>query len=57
MTAASAAFFEVDISYSDSLLWSSVGQTTGIGMFAMGTTRMDLVAKFRNIIRMMMHDQ
>ena len=49
--AASAQFIETDISHADALLWSSVGQTTGIGMFAMSTEKMDLVEQFRLLIR------
>ena len=33
-----------------------VGQNTGIGMFAMATDRMDLIEKFRLLIREIAHD-
>ena len=56
VTAASDAFFEEDITYSDALLWSSIGQTTGIGMFAMNTNRMDLIKKFRDLLRNADHE-
>ena len=48
---ASAAFLEEDIDNAAALLWSSVGQNTGIGMFAMSTARMDLIEKFRLMVR------
>ena len=44
--AASAQFIEADITHADTLVWSSAGQTTGIGMFAMSTAKMDLVELF-----------
>ena len=49
--AASAQFIEADLTHADALLWSSVGQTTGIGMFAMSTAKMDLVEQFRLLVR------
>ena len=56
VTAASAPFFEEDIMFSDALLWSSVGQTIGIGMFMMSTSRLDLIEKFRLLLRNNPHD-
>ena len=56
VNSASATFFEPDITRADSLLWSSTGQSTGVGMFAMTTMRMDLVELFRLIIRKTNHD-
>ena len=46
ITEASATFIEANIEHADALLWSSVGQTTGIGMFAMPTAKLDLVKQF-----------
>ena len=48
---ASAVFFEADINHAAALLWSSIGQNTGIGMFAMSTAKMDLIEQFRMLIR------
>ena len=42
---ASAAFLEEDIKNTAALLWSSVGQNTRIGMFAMSTADMNLIVK------------
>ena len=56
ITTAAATFVETDITRADALNWSSVGMNTGIGVFAMDTARLDLIAAFRAIIRNMVHD-
>ena len=54
---AAAIYLEPDNTRDDTLNWSSVGQNTGIGVFAMDTARMDLIAVFRSIIRGLHHDE
>ena len=56
VTEAAAIYIEEDIERADTLSWSSVGQNTGIGVFAMDTAKMDLISIFRGIIRNLKHD-
>ena len=56
VTEAAAIYIEPDIERADTLNWSSVGQNTGIGVFAMDTAKLDLIAVFRAIIRDLKHD-
>ena len=56
ITSVSAIFLEANMDHHAALLWSSVGQTTGIGIFAMATAQMNLVEQFRMLIRNYVHD-
>ena len=51
VTAASAEFIADEVSRSDAIIWSSIGQATGVGMFAMSTAKLDLVEQFCLLLR------
>ena len=53
---ASAAFIGDEAARSDALLWSSIGQNTGVGMFAMSTSNMDWIEQFRLLLRRAVHE-
>ena len=57
ITTALAYFIEANINHSKALLWSSVGQAMGIGLFAMAPEKLDLIEQFRLIIRKYEHSE